>query len=210
MHSYQLQNPQSITSGFLIVKTYPKLYYEYVARYNINFDIYAIPRIDKTPEQYTIQYRGLDRDALDDYKDSNILAEIRLWELRDKSIDGFVFKYEDAQDVYDYLDNKLDYEIIWARIAGYPELPPNGFKSIGFEPTYFTGDHFAPQCDCMPIPRWHGTDEKNGTLFTDYFLKLNKCGLFPSMKEVQLFVDYYLSFDWTEHDDYEIAEVFIR
>jgi hypothetical protein len=46
-------------------------------------------------------------------------------------------------------------------------------------------------------------------LFTDYFLKLNKYGLFPSPKEVQLFVDYYLSFDWTEHDDYEIAEIFI-
>ncbi len=60
----------------------------------------------------------------------------------------------------------------------------------------------------MLIPRWHGTDEE-GTLFLDHFSKLNRHGLFPTAQEAETFLKYYLSFDWTETGDYEIAEVFL-
>ena len=61
----------------------------------------------------------------------------------------------------------------------------------------------------MLIPRWHGTDNE-GILFKDYFNKLSKHGLFETHDIAKSFLDFYLSFDWTETGKYEIAEVFIK
>lgn len=67
-----------IKSGFLIVKKFEKLYCDYVHRYELERPVYAIPRIDLSPEESPIKYRGLDRDALNPYRDSKILAEVFL------------------------------------------------------------------------------------------------------------------------------------
>jgi hypothetical protein len=200
-----------IEAGFLILKTYERLYRDYQNRYNLEKPFYAIPRIDQKPSDFRIQYRGLDRDALDPYRDSENLAEIRMYELEKESKceDGFIFTEEAVHDVCSYLSDPLDYETVWTRIAHLNIAEPKGFKSIGYEPTYFTGDHFSASCDCMLIPRWHGTD-KEGTLFLEYFKQLNQYGLFPSPKKAKKFLDFYLSFDWTETGEYEIAEIFIQ
>ncbi len=200
-----------IESGFLIVKTFPKLYRDYVGRYELSKDIYALPRIDKGPEDYRIQYRGLDRDALDPYAKSEMLAEIRMAELErnGRCEDGFLFDPKEVQDVIDFLDNSKEYEVIWARTIQSKLVPPNGYHSIGYEPSYFNSDHFSASCDCMLFPRWHGTDQE-GTLFTEHFQKLNRYGMFSSPEEASNFLRYYLSFDWTETGEYEIAEVFVH
>ncbi len=87
-----------IQSGYLIVKTFDKLYKDYVERYNLRSDIYAIPRIDKLPQESKIKYRGLDRDALDNYQDSKIYSELLMDELfhLGKCKDGFLFEYNDV------------------------------------------------------------------------------------------------------------------
>ncbi len=126
-----------------------------------------------------------------------------------KCEDGFLFSSKDVQEVWSYLGNPEDYEIIWTKIAGNNTKPPREFESIGFEPSYFSGDHFSASCDCMLIPKWHGTD-KEGTLFLEYFGKLNKYGLFEAVDIASEFLNYYLSFDWAETGEYEIAEVFIN
>jgi len=69
-----------------------------------------------------------------------------------------------------------------------------------------TGDHFSASCDCLCFPRWHGTDPE-GLLFREHFSRLNRDGLFRSAQEARAFLRYYLSFDWTETGEYEIAEV---
>ena len=61
----------------------------------------------------------------------------------------------------------------------------------------------------MLIPRWDGTD-REGTLFKEYLDKLNRYGLFETYDIAKAFLDFYLSFDWTETGEYEIAEVFIK
>jgi len=200
-----------IEAGYLIVKTFPKLYQDYVQRYELSKPIYALPRIDLGPDDYEIRYRGIDRDVLDAYTDSDNLAEIRMSELENdnKCEDGFLFTQADVNDVMSYLADLKTYEIIWTRIAISNHKPPDGFIPIGFEPSYFVGDHFSASCDCMLIPRWHGTD-KEGALFKDYFDKLNKHGLFKAHDIAKSFLDFYLSFDWTETGEYEIAEVFIK
>jgi hypothetical protein len=89
------------------------------------------------------------------------------------------------------------------------EKAPAGFSSIGFEPPFFYSDHFSASCDCMLVPRWHGTD-KEGALFKEYFQMLNQYGLFADPLTAERFLKYYLSFDWTETGDYCITEVFIK
>ena len=199
------------TYGFLIVKTFARLYRDYVTDYGLKKDFYALPRLDKTPEEYRIQYRGLHRDALNDYEDSELPAEIRMAELAEseRCWDGFLFRLDDALEVFELLgESKPHYELVWSRTAGSGRRPPAGFAAIGHEPSWFAGDHFSALCDCMVIPRWHGTDV-DGTLFLDHFRRLNQHGLFSTAHEATEFLDYYLSFDWTERGDFLCAEVFI-
>ena len=201
-----------IDAGLLIVKTFERLYADYKDRYALTRDYYAMPRIDREPRQSPIQYRGLDRDALDDYADSGLDAEVllALLALERGAVNGIVFSPGDAQQVFEMLGPlQIDYEILWTRIAGSNVEPPGGYCSAGYDPTYFSGDHFSASCDCMLIPRWHGTDEA-GELFLPFFHQLNAYGLFENPEVAQEFLDYYLSFDWTERGDFVIAEVFLR
>jgi hypothetical protein len=203
-----------IGAGFLIPKTFARLYGDYKDRYDLRRDVYAMPRIDREPAQSRIQYRGLDRDALIESEDSDLDAEVQLallWH-EGRAEDGLIFSRSDLEEVYSLLGPlQSGYEVIWCRVAGRERTPPDGYRSAGFEATYFTGDHFSPSCDCMLFPRWHGTDEE-GELFLPYFRQLNAHGLFATPAAAQEFLQYYLSFDWTEQDtggDYVIAEVFV-
>ncbi|MGH7280799.1 MAG: hypothetical protein ACRELY_04695, partial [Polyangiaceae bacterium] len=139
------------------------------------------------------------------------LAEMRMLELKGKEIDGtedFLTTYELAVDVLGWTkeEGSEDYEIVWARIVDRADAPPSNFERLGFEPTYFMGDHFSAICDCMCFPRWHGTDPE-GKLFRSHFDRLNTNGLFDDARTASEFLAYYLTIDWTERGEYEIAEV---
>jgi hypothetical protein len=198
-------------SGFLVVKRYEALYREFAARPDFTLPIYALPLCGSDPERNTVRYRGLDRDAVTGRK-CGTLAEVRVHELEQDGavddLDNFLATFAEAEDVLQWaeMESPGAYEIIWARIAGTGVFPPDRFVCLGFEPSYFTGDHFSAICDCMCFPRWHGTDP-DGTLFRRYFDQLNPRGLFSSAQLASEFLAYYLSFDWTETGDYEIAEV---
>jgi hypothetical protein len=119
-------------------------------------------------------------------------------------------KKEILDDVYSWLENeKHKYETIFVKIADIDCEVPKSFNSIGYEPSFFYTDHFSASCDCMLLPRWHGTDEE-GFVFLNYFRELNSCGLFNSIGIAKDFLDYYLSFDWTESGDFFITEVFLN
>lgn len=199
-----------ITSGFLVVKRFEALYKEFAAKPDFCADIHALPLAGTGPERLAVRYRGLDRDAVSpDAKGS--LAEIRLFELRSESYDGtndFLFRHVDALDVLRWVEDEASdvYEIAWTCVAGAPASPPAGFRLLGYEPTYFTSDHFSAIRDCMCFPRWHGTDNE-GVLFRPYFERLNPNGLFDDPAEASAFLAHYRSFDWTETGDYEIAAV---
>jgi hypothetical protein len=146
-----------------------------------------------------------------DYNDSDDLAEIYMYDLHktDQCFDGFLFSEIHVVHAFELLTKPEEFEIIWVRIVNTDMAVPAGYRSIGFEGSYFDGDHFSPSCDCMMIPRWHGTD-KEGVLFKAYFEKLNEYGMFTTVDAVKEFLEYYESFDWTEVGPYEIVEVFVR
>jgi hypothetical protein len=195
-------------SGFLILKRFEQLFREFATKPGFDRRIYALPVFGDDLSKATIRYRGLDRDAIrPDARGS--LAEIRMAELDPDDVgDGFLGTLEQAMDVLRWAHEETPdaYEVAWARVAGTSEAPPAGFDLLGFEPSYFTGDHFSAVCDCLCFPRWHGTDPE-GTLFGEHFKRLNRDGLFHLAAEASAFLAYYLSFDWTETGDYEIAEV---
>jgi hypothetical protein len=214
---FNVKDNKIYDSGFLVVKTFEREYHDWFSKFvskpDLIPDIYAIPQVDRPPGESNIKYRGMDRDELSTEFPYDILAKLRIEELIDegKSADGLIFDRNEALDLFSYLDDddKLDYEIIWAKIATSPAAPPGGYNTVGFEPTYFSGDHFAPQCDCMLFPRWHGTDDE-GILFLEYFHKVNRYGMFDSIQDAGNFLKYYLNIDWTEHvGEYVIAEVFV-
>src|SRR6185369_8576769 len=131
-------------------------------------------------------------------------------ELMGEGRDGFLATYEQALDVLAWQNQETPntYEIVWTQIADRHAERPPGFVRLGFEPTYFTGDHFSAICDCMCFPRWHGTDSE-GVLFAGYFARLNANGLFDDAALAAEFLSYYLSFDWTETGEYDVASVWI-
>ncbi len=215
-----------ISSGFLIVKRFETLYTEFLSAPKFRpvlelGGIYALPRSDVGPERASVQYRGLDRDALSPYDNKEgRLAEIRMAELQgpvsnepygslDVGVEDFLQSERDAREVLGWADEETpgEYEIVWARLVGTQSDHPDGYDLLGYEPTYFVSDHFSVICDCMCFPRWHGTDNE-GELFRPWFDRLNKNGLFDAPDVAEEFLKYYLSFDWTEHvGDYFITEV---
>jgi hypothetical protein len=203
----------STDSGFLVVKKFETLYDEFCTRPGFDRAIYALPVIGKPADHLKVRYRGLDRNALSCFT-KGTLGQIRMEELKRQgrvdTDDDFILDLGDARDVLGWTNEERPgkYEIIWTRIAGASAVPPMGWRTLGYEPTYFGSDHFSAICDCMCFPRWHGTD-KEGTLFAELFSRLNSSGLFSDVDTAQAFLDYYLSFDWTETGDYAIAEVWV-
>jgi hypothetical protein len=200
----------SVESGFLVVKRFEALYRAFAGDPKFDHDIYALPLFGTDPDRRTVKYRGLDREAIAPFAKGS-LAQIRMFELNGDDIDGsedFLSTLDGARDVLGWANEEAPgtFEIIWTRVAGVPDAVPAGFGPLGFEPTYFTSDHFSAICDCMCFPRWHGTDAE-GTLFRAHFDRLNASGLFDGAPDASAFLAYYLSFDWTETGDYEIAEV---
>ena len=216
--------PAHILSGFLVVKRFEALYRDFASTGRFDRAIYALPVGGTGPDRVAVQYRGLDRDAIRPWRDKPwgdkeaTSPRIRMAELLRAMLDDPAFTFDgqedflrnerDAHQVLKWAEEEApgDYEISWARVAGAPDAPPSGYQLLGYEPTYFVSDHFSPLCDCMCFPRWHGTDEE-GSLFLDYFERLNPCGLFDDKQAAESFVAHYLSFDWTEQEDYLIAEV---
>ena len=214
--------------GFLIVTRFEALYRNYcdriekVARKHWGFTdklIYSVPQERLPSSEVPKKYRGIDRVPLiawpsrefpdetwmgrEEPEASQALEDL---EIATQADEGFIFSVLDARRVYSLLRNPDWWELIWARNSD-ERMDRNGVGlTLGFEPTWFGGDRFSAVCDCMCFPRWHGTDPE-GTLFAEYYERLNEHALFNSRAEAQQFLDYYRSFDWTETGDYVIAEI---
>ena len=175
---------QTAQHGFFVVKRFESLYREFAQETRFKIPTYAFPLFGTDPGRLSVRYHGLDRDAVCGKKKRNAtLAEIRFDELERVGavVDEVIQSQEHADEILEWAEKERpgDYEIIWGRIRASAAVPPTGFRSIGWEPTYFGGDHFSAVCDCMCFPRWHGTDP-DGTQLREYFARLNANGLFPA------------------------------
>jgi hypothetical protein len=180
-----------------------------------------------SPDNYAKQYRGVCRDPLFswDEKDEEVfrgsgmvvepedaeleahLAIGRLDKAQKADYDFIKLKsHEDAINVFNLIQVPVEREIIWIRdaesdLSGLPDYP-----LLGYEPSWLGGDWFSAISDCRCFPRWHGTDIE-GELFKVHHDNLNQYALFNTPKMARDFLEYYLSFDWTETGEYVITEV---
>lgn len=207
-------------AGFLIVRTFEELYRKYPRPVPSGRVFYSIPRQGIPAESAPKKYRGLARSPLAGWpegawgreQDPRAAEEANacraLWDLETQgdSCDDFIAKLSDARQVAARLREPAQWEIIWARdLAGTPARAQVG-RTLGYEPTWLTGDHFSALCDCLCFPRWHGTDEA-GTLFAEFHQRLNEHALFDTPADAKAFLDLYQAQVWAETGDYVIAEI---
>ncbi len=211
-----------MSCGYLIVTRLDVLYKRALEshRYDDNptgKPIYGIPfPAYATPPPNSPKYRGIDREPLQalTYDEAqlfteagtpckanaatNLLSEI---ENRINRDDGYISSLEDIIEVWRKLDEEqTDYEVIWAKEFNDTIHVPESYELLGCDAAYFVSDHFSCICDALFFPRWHGTDQE-GVLFRRYFDLLNPNGLFDTSELALDYLQYYLSFDWTERDD---------
>jgi hypothetical protein len=210
------------THGYLIVKTFERLWEEFSKPWDGPGNVYGIPKKGMSPSRAKKRYRGIDRDPLEPFSDKDVellgdtvaprieaAAQRTLAELEEQGrvVPNFMRSPDDARAVFALLERLATFEIIWARDYLDDHDPAAGATCLlGYEPSYLRPDHFSAVADCLFLPRWHGTD-KEGKLFKPYFDSLNENGLFNSAAEALTFLDYYRSFDWTETGAWVITEV---
>ena len=137
---------------------------------------------------------------------TNLLHEIEIRTSRD---DGWVTSQDDILEIWELLGSEQsDYEIIWAKEFEETAPVPGGCRFLGCDTAYFVSDHLSCICDALFFPRWHGTDPE-GVLFRSHYDLLNRDGLFDSNDSASDYLQYYLSFDWTERaDNFTSIEVY--
>src|SRR5262245_27728856 len=215
-------------AGFLVVHTFEDAYEEYCSRFDKLYPdhwsftgtlLYSIPHRRVASSEVRKKYRGTDRTPLiawpsEKFPDETWMAReqpeaaqaLDNLEVSKRAEEGFIFSLQDARLAYSLLRNPEKWEVILAGNSDVAVDKSGVGITLGFEPTWFVGDHFSAVCDCMCFPKWHGTDE-DGTLFADHYERLNQHGLFGSRNEAQQFLQFYRSFNWTETGDYVIAEI---
>jgi len=224
---------QDVTSGYLIVKTFERMYREYlklreIKLYPLPDDkvIYSIPWKGRPAQAYAKRYRGVSRDPLfrwddtdeegfrgtgyvEEPQDAELEAHLALGCLPEIDEDDrtIIGSHEDATHVFSMLKNPVEREVRWVRNADADSGEAPTYPLLGYEPTWgFRSDWFSAVSDCLCFPTWHGTD-REGTLFKEHYDRLNQYALFDTPDAARDFIRYYLSFDWTEQGDYVITEV---
>jgi hypothetical protein len=201
-----------VTSGFFLVRPARELYEKFRSQLDedLEWDVYGWPRKGRPFDKVAKLYHGTDRDPLSSAGDELAAQRIDELESHKKAFsDGLIFELADVKSIRDYLPADSRYELIWVKEVGANDLPPAGFKSLGFEPTWFCS-HFSALGDCMFLPRWHGADPDNLDLIGHYD-KLNANGLFVTPADAKDFIIHYLTFEWAEQEHgtpYIIVEVF--
>ncbi len=219
--------------GYLIVKTFERVYREYFELRDIkdfplpdDRAIYSIPWKGASPDEYAKQYRGVCREPLFTWDEKNeelfrgsdmviqpvdteLEAHLAVGRLDkdNKPDDEIIIKsHEDAMRVFGLLEAPVERDVIWIRNAESDSAGQADYPLLGYDPAWFGGAWFSALSDCLCFPIWHGTDTE-GELFKKFHDKLNKHALFDTPETARDFLEYYRSFDWTETGDYTIVEV---
>lgn len=205
------------TSGYLIVRSFDWMYQAFDRPAEMDQRVYSIPRRGVASNQCPKKYRGIGRNPLGlwfpDLNDGSppppepeASSFLLALDEANRSAHDFIPMWEDVKEARARLKVPSNWEVIWAANCAAKVTAPPGSSLLGYEPTWFTGDHFSALSDCMCFPVWHGTDEQ-GELFAEHHERLNEHALFATQRDAEAFFEYYTSFDWTETGEYAIAEV---
>ena len=213
-----------ITSGFLVLKTFERMYREYLIRFEKRKKIK--PELTYVPiplEQMPGRYRGIARGHIEpwieDLRGSDMWEEPTEQELKaslfmhklcesGKADNGFIFRLDDAKKLFRMIRPPVEREIIWAGRTDKNDPPPQGTEILGYEPIDFDGDYTSLIADVFFFNYFRPADcdDPYGTRAKKYYSRLNKWGLFDTTDLVQQYVDSYPLLPEHERPDH-IAEV---
>jgi hypothetical protein len=213
---------RTVTSGFLIVKTFARMRRELLAGIErhrpdlLDKGGYSVPRGNIPVEQMPKQYRGIDREPIQAWveglhgsgvvepTDQELAASLFLTELEDagKAYDTFIFALPDARTTLGKIEPPAEREIIWARRMDAADPPPPQTALLGYEPSLFhSADDVSAVAQGMFFSRWTREHEENAQL-KGHHAKLNKWGLFDTPTDAERYLQSFLSSlpsDWDEH-----------
>ena len=195
-----------ITAGFLVVKTFERMYREYLAtieqlRQMRTKDVFPIPL-----EQMPGKYRGIARNpiqpwveglrdtGLDEPTEDELAASLfmnELMELR-KEDEDFIFTIDDARELLAMIPSPSEREIIWVRRMDLSDLPPTDTAVLGYEPTEFIGSNHSSLIASCAFFRYRRTareDDPKRIRFREFHTRLNKWGLFRTPAEAEQYLD---------------------
>ncbi len=198
-----------VTSGFLIVKTFERMYRDYL----IKFERYkkVSPAVTYGPillEQMPGKYRGVARDPIEpwieDFRGSGMIEEpieqeldasLFIKELADagKAKFWYIYKLDDARKLLLMIRPPVEREIIWVRRMDKNDTPPSGTEILGYEPIQFNGD-FSSLIAHVLFFRYAWTadcDDPDGARAKNYYSRLNNWGLFDIPELARRYVDSF-------------------
>lgn len=197
------------SAGFLIVKTFERMYREY----RIRLEKYRQdrPRIAHGPkllEQMPGKYRGVARDPFEPWNENfrgmglfdeptkqERAANLFLNELCEsgKAEGFFIFAMDDARKIFDMILPPVEREIIWARRVDRDDPPPPETTILGYEPIDFYGDFSSLIAGVAFFLRSLNPtiDDPDGMRARIHYARLNQWGLFNKPDDAHKYVDSF-------------------
>lgn len=111
---------------------------------------------------------------------------------------SLILSLDTAKELCVLLDKPQDYEIVQVSREHYD----TDFRPLGFDIGYWGGDNFSLICDSVVMPQWHAPDPSDLTDLSRTLSCLNQHVLFPTVRDAELFREYYLSRPWAETEDF--------
>ena len=219
-----MESEVEISAGFLIVKTFDRMYREYLA----NFEKYPqttlkFPHKPICLERMPGRYRGVARDPIvawnenfrgtglfDEPTEQELDAHLFIKELEDSNkADGwFIFTEDDTRKLFGMIQPPIEREIIWARRTDKADAPRPETIVLGYEPIDFYGDFTSLITDVAFFVHYQtaDTDDPDGTRAKSHYPRLNKWGLFDTPVHAQEYADSFPLLPEHERPDH-IVEV---
>jgi len=111
---------------------------------------------------------------------------------------GLIYSSDDAILIYNELENKTNYEVVW---VSRDDISENG-ELLGFDVGYWHDDMFSILCDCSIYPLWHPPVPESVNELKKKLNCLNHNQLFPTTSSAEEFRNYYIEQNWSEKENY--------
>lgn len=198
-----------ITSGFLVVKTFERMYREYLIEFKNWWQVEHPGAEPALLEQMPGKYAGIDRDPIQPWvealrdsgvvepTDQELAASLFMDELTEsgRAEDDFIFAMDDARKLLEMIPPPVEREIIWARRIDGADIPPRGTTLMGYEPTAFYAGEHESAIATNAFFRYRRTSDQadpGKMRFRVYHAKLNRWGLFDTSIDSQQYLDLIL------------------
>jgi hypothetical protein len=197
-----------VTAGFLVVKTFERMYREYLDKFEKWWKLEYPSSVPVLLEQMPGKYRGIARDSLQPWHESfrdtgvtepteqELAASFFMYELSEsgKADDDFIFNLSDAKRLLDKIPKPTEREIIWARRMDKTNPPPPETVVLGYEPSeFYPCDHNSIICRNAFFRYWR-TDHQGDPhkiILETFHTRLNKWGLFDTLSSAEQYLDFF-------------------